>query len=301
MILNYQNWEVTLRCIDSIYAYVNDIEFEIIVVDNGSTTETPEKIKEYESCGNFSILFNSVNLGYAAGNNVGIAKAKELGCSHILITNSDVIFKKNSVEELVAEIDLDPSLGIIAPKEINLDGTEFIPGVVNCITLREKYICDTFLKGILKKEYKNYINSRQIKTGKYVFTVGGCCFMMTKKCADLITPLDENTFLFHEELIIGKRLEQVGLKASYTQKSEIVHGHGESTKTVKAFSYIKYIESELYFCRRYLGASNLALYPLIVIRKLSYIKGMVKYQDFRQPENREMLKRDIKKVMKEKW
>ena len=106
--------------------------------------------------------------------------------------------------------------------------------------------------------------------------------MMSKECAAEITPFDENTFLFQEELIIGIQMEKKGLITIYNPLCEVIHEHGQSTKSVKAFSFISFVESEIYYCRKYLNAPIISLLPLYLIRSCSFMGRCIYNKDFRE-------------------
>ncbi len=100
VILNYRNWDDTLRCVRSIWKNPPKESFQIILVDNASPNmpeyDLDAMVQQYQ------ILYikNKENKGYNAGNNVGIAKALELKCDAVLISNNDVCFERGCIQEL---------------------------------------------------------------------------------------------------------------------------------------------------------------------------------------------------------
>lgn len=144
--------------------------------------------------------------------------------------------------------------------------------------LLRKTIFSSFVKNFIRK----FCALDQDLTKPFeVHSVSGCCFMMSEKCAHDITPFDEETFLYQEELIIGIKMEEKGYKTVYYPSSEVTHVHGQSTKHIKAFSYICLVESEIYYFRKYLKTSKTALFPLYIIRTAKYITLCLIHQNFR--------------------
>ena len=105
-----------------------------------------------------------------------------------------------------------------------------------------------------------------------VFAVSGCCFMMTKEAYDAVCPLDEGTFLYEEENIIGCRMERAGLKTVYCTDSIITHLGGGSTTRMSEFSYICFVNSELYYIKKYLQKGFWASLPIYLFREIIFVK-----------------------------
>lgn len=283
IILNYINWEVTLQCIKSILETSGDINIHIYLIDNASPNPPPKQILELEDNDKFTFIKNNVNKGYSAGNNVGIKRALNDNCSEILITNSDIIFLKDTLTKMQEYLKINTEVGIVGPKLINLEGNVEAPSMLIKTGLKEKYLVRTGLRKIFKSTAsKYYCFNKTLKKPLFVHSVSGSCFMMSRECALKITPLDENTFLFQEELIIGVTMENTGKKTVYLPEASVIHAHGQSTKSVKAFSFISFVRSEIYYCKKYLNANFIELFPLYLIRTISYCVRALKYEDFRK-------------------
>lgn len=283
VILNYRNWDDTLRCIQSIAAHPPKETYKIILVDNASPNapefDLQDVIKKYD----VSYLQNEENKGYNAGNNVGIAKALEMDCDAILISNNDVCFSEESIQKLWEYAKTHPKVGIVGPKILDKNGEIQKSNLCRRTGMKEKYLVRTRLNAIFRKEYATYFGfDRDYNTTFEVYAVLGCCFLMTRECAQKVTPLDEHPFLYEEELILGIQMEQAGYHTVYDADAVIEHLHGGSTKNVKAFSFAHNIKSEIYYCKAYLKASNAAIYPLYWYRVGLYLIRCLKYQDFRE-------------------
>src|SRR5207249_3573567 len=88
VVLNWNAWEITGQCVDSIgkLRYPN---YEIVIVDNGSTYPAPTNFKDkYANC---TLLETGENLGYTGGNNFGIRSALSRGAAYVLILNNDAV------------------------------------------------------------------------------------------------------------------------------------------------------------------------------------------------------------------
>lgn len=283
VILNYENWQDTNRCIKSINRNPPRENFQIILVDNASKSVPKYNLEEFINTYHVIFIRNKKNFGYNAGNNVGIKKAQELGCSFILISNNDVLFKKNTIQVLCDFLKSNPEVGIVGPKIFDREGCVQKSNLCRKTGMKEKYLVRTRANIIFKKEYETYFGfDRNYDEIFQVYAVLGCCFMMSKSCADAVTPLDEYPFLYEEELILGIKMEQKNFVTIYNPNAVIEHLHGASTKSVKAFSFAHNVRSEIYYCRKYLNAGKISIYPLYWYRVCLYLGRCVKYSDFRK-------------------
>ena len=109
IILNYNNWPDTLKCLQSIKK-IDYPNYKIILVDNNSA----QKAEIFDP--DIYIIYNSKNLGFAGGNNIGIKYALENKADYILLLNNDTIVSKDFLTKLVTEANRDLRIGILGPK-----------------------------------------------------------------------------------------------------------------------------------------------------------------------------------------
>lgn len=284
VILNYNSWEDTKACILSIRKATNDLSYKIYVVDNNSPAEPPAEIFSLLTCSTDIFYIRSKeNKGYASGNNIGINSALNDGCKYILICNNDIVFLETSIKRMLDGFRIDEKIGIVGPMVKMVNGkiqksTKFLE-----IGLKQKYLAETLLRKIfIKYRNKYYGSNKDYKNTSIVFSVSGCCFTMNRDCALNVTPLDENTFLYSEEVIIGKRMIYKGFKTLYYPESIVIHKHEGSTKNIKALTYIHRVKSEIYYCRKYLKSEKIKLMPLYIIRTTSYLVFALLKKSFRK-------------------
>lgn len=112
IILTYNNLTLTRQCLESIYARTHGVDFEVILVDNASTDETPQFLLEFAANHpNSKLLLNDTNLGFAAGNNQGAAAARG---DVIVFLNNDTIVTDSWLAGLLRALE-DPSVGMVGP------------------------------------------------------------------------------------------------------------------------------------------------------------------------------------------
>lgn len=288
VILNYNSWSDSAECISSILDGETKTEYRIYLVDNASPEQPePEQIRFLEKS-DVCLIQNKENKGYSAGNNVGIKAALDDGCSAVLISNSDVRYEKGSIAKMEAFLMEHPEAGIVGPKIILGNGQIQKECMMFKTGSKEKYLLRTRLH-ILFPRYNSRYWGREHDYEKEIFqvyAVMGCCFMMSRNCALDVTPLDENTFLYEEELILGIQMEKSGWKTFYYPESVIHHLHGKTTEKVKAFAYTCNVCSEIYYCRKYLGMRRWQIWPLIWYRSGIYFLKSIRLADFRNEKKK---------------
>lgn len=110
IILNWNGMKDTVACINSL-VFQEDIVLEIVIVDNGSTDHSVNKIRELFP--QVHVIENGKNLGFSGGMNVGIQSALSANGKYILVLNNDTIADKGMVRGLLDELTDD--VGITAP------------------------------------------------------------------------------------------------------------------------------------------------------------------------------------------
>lgn len=112
IVLNWNNAHVTLACLESLVRVAVPVD-QIMVVDNGSTDKSVERIRA--SFPDIKVLETGVNLGYAGGNNSGVQRALANGFEHICILNNDVVVEPDFLTPMLAVFDAQPDVGIVTP------------------------------------------------------------------------------------------------------------------------------------------------------------------------------------------
>lgn len=284
VILNYNSWDDTKECIESIQKAERDLDYRIYLVDNCSPIRPDMGWIGGIRKNGVVLIQNEQNTGYSAGNNVGIRQALADGCDAVLISNSDVRYEKGSISKMYQYLQKNPRTGIVGPKIVLRDGSTQKECMMKKTGIREKYLLRTRFHILLPKLNSEYWGKEcdYERETFPVYAVLGCCFMFSRQCALEVTPLDETPFLYEEELILGIVMEQAGWKTVYYPESVIHHLHGNSTEKVKAFAYTCNVCSEIYYCSRYLRMKRWQIAPLYWYRTLLYGMKSLQYQDFRQ-------------------
>ena len=294
VILNYNSWNQTYECLESIQKSNISIDYKIYLVDNCSSDEMPNSVLLQISKYDIIYLKTDSNRGFSAGNNVGLKKAIEDKCDYYVISNNDVVLCHGVIEKLIDDFALENDVGIVGPR-VNLPDGNMQETHLGCkMTLKGKYLYllrKTPLRLISKKFVSDYIISEEQIEPRFVYGVSGCFFLIRKECLENVGLLDEGTFLYEEENILSVKMENNHWKTIYDPTVSILHNHGQSTKQ-KAFAYSCQIESEVYYCKQYLHNSKFLIFPLYLIRVVKYFMKSLVDSEYRS-YCRQMLLRTI--------
>jgi len=238
ILLNWNNWHETRECLGSLEK-VDYPDFEIIIVDNGSSGEEKHKIKNFHTT--YYILhttYNDSNLGFAGGNNVGIKYALEHGADYVLLLNNDAIVAPDFLAELVKIGDSDKSFGILGSR-IYRYGTKkivFDGGKVNKWLTRGEHIAKS---EILNPKFET--NSKfKIQNSKfYADYITGAAMLVKRDVIEKIGLMREEYFLYYEDVDWCIRARKAGYKCVLAPASHVWHKVSATNKEGSP-SYIYY-------------------------------------------------------------
>lgn len=120
IVLNWNGKQDTLECLDSLAAltYPN---FNVVVVDNGSTDDSLARLRSYDAPHPLTLLETGRNLGYAGGNNVGTRHALEQGADFVLVLNNDTIVAPDLLGQLLEAAQRTPDAGVFSARIMYFD------------------------------------------------------------------------------------------------------------------------------------------------------------------------------------
>ena len=284
VVLNYETWEISIRCLQSIHRTCEGYPYRIYLVDNDSKRPMPRQIRN-ELCKRkeqVCLIKAGQNRGYAAGNNLGMRQALADQCEVIVIANNDILFQKQAIQRLAAFLKKYPKVGIAGPKIVNEKGEVQISRFGMYTGIQEMFQIYTAAKKIFCKKWNRYYClDRDADKASYVYAVSGCCFAVSRECAKVIFPLDEQTVLYFEEPIIGIRMEKAGYRTCYLPHSVAAHVHGATTGQRKPFMYQCIGQSELYYSGTYAQANWWELFFLYLYREVLYLLHCMTDREFR--------------------
>ncbi len=230
IIVSFNTKELLQKCITSIIKTTKGISFEIIVVDNASTDGSPESLGDFQ----LTLIKNKKNLGFAKANNQGIEIARG---KYILLLNSDTLISNNFLKGMLRWMDKHPKVGIASCALLNKDGSlqgtgGYFPNLLSVfswMTIQDIPLIDQFIKPFHPMHEKSfYKNIRFYKRKKELDWVTGAFFLVRRKVIDDIGLLDEDYFMYVEEVDFCFRAKKAGWQVWYLPQWSIVHYERES-------------------------------------------------------------------------
>ena len=220
VLVNYnQSTSDTIECVKSL---INSacMQEQIYIVDNNSEQEYKNLLTK-NIPGNVAISFNSVNSGFAEGCNKGIKYFQtQEGISYILLLNNDTVVPDNFLRDLITPfLNSVPTLGIVTPLIYYYDNkVELWYGGVN---YRPLLVC-----------YVHNNDKNRIPMRSFVCTdvASGCCMLFRKELVEKVGFLDEDYFMYIEDVDFSLKVRRAGLKILLNTNTYIFHKLGKSSE-----------------------------------------------------------------------
>ncbi len=249
IIVHYHVKDFLFKALESLYQSKLSLKFEIIVVDNDEVKNIlPDLHRRFPKV---RYVSTPENHGYGAGNNMGAKIAKG---EYLFFLNPDTIVKQNAVEDLIAFLDKNPKVGIVAPLLLDkndnfypLQGTKKLTPLTAVFTL--SFINKLFPHNSISKNF--WLKDWDKKDLIEVDAVPGTAFLIRKSIFDSINGFDEDFFLFFEEYDVALRVKQLGYKIFILPKAQVFHAWGESTKQKENIEKNFFQSRFLYFKKHY--------------------------------------------------
>lgn len=225
IIVNWNKKELLERCLKSLQEQTFK-DFEVIVVDNGSTDSSVDFIKK-----NFfdfvKLIEKDRNLGFAKGNNVGIERAKG---KYIMTLNNDTILEKDCIWRLVESVNASAQdIGMWAPKILSMETPHMVDSVGGLLVSMD---------GIGKGRGRLEIDKGNYDIIKEILLPSACAALYRKDMLEDVGLFDEDFFAYCEDTDLGLRARLKGWKALSVPQAVVYHAYsatGAKYSPFKAF------------------------------------------------------------------
>lgn len=220
VVLNWNGKDVIDECIRSLLAQSYS-DFEIILVDNGSTDGSLQTLR-LKYAQSIRIIANPVNLGFAEGCNVGIRASKG---SYIALVNSDAVVDRDWLTELMKVMGESKKTGMCASKIYFADKPDTIENTGQTIT--RDGLGRT--RGRLEKDQGQY-NQRS-----RIFCPSGCAAIYRRELLDAIGLFDAKFFAYADDIDVGVRGRLIGYECEYVPSAIAYHKLSASFGLLSSF------------------------------------------------------------------
>ena len=257
VVLNWNGAEDPLACLESLSGVISP-SCKVLVVDNGSTDGSPEKIRA--AFPDIQLLLLPCNIGYAGGNNAGFRRVRELHAEFVIFLNNDTIADRDFCVPLFETLQSKPSAGIAVPKIFYQDRPETIwyaGGIVMLSTGLIRHV------GLRKKNAPEF--DRPGLTGYAT----GCCFAMRSRDFEAVGGFDEAFAMYAEDVDLSLRVRSLGLSIEYVPSSRVWHKVSSSLSGAPLRKLVKKSFGALRLFRKYRAWSGMALFLLLFPLRLA--------------------------------
>jgi GT2 family glycosyltransferase len=257
IIVNWNTKDLLSKCLSSVYEQQIEGGHQIIVVDNASTDGSQQMVAE--KFPEVHLLENKVNHGFAAANN----QAMRLGeGEYILLLNPDTEVLANAFETMVDFMEEENENGACGARLLNPDGS-LQPSCSPEPTLRTEFIRLFHMKGIRPDGYHE-MDDWDIHIPRQVDVLLGACLLIRREAMQEVGLLDEDYFMYSEEVDYCQRLRKAGWKISWVPHAQVIHYGGQSTRQVATKMFLCLYEGKIKYFRKHHGWLSALAYKLIL-------------------------------------
>ena len=265
VIVSYNVRELLTACIDSVVKASEGIDAEVFVVDNKSADDTVEVIsRDYPWV---HLINNKENLGFSKANNIAIRQSEG---EYVLLLNPDTVVAEGALSGAVEFMDQHPEVGGAGVRMHNTDGTlapESRRAVPTPLVAARKML------GFTKRYYMSYLPWD--KPGM-IEVISGAFMMLRRKAIDEVGLLDEDFFMYGEDIDLSYRLLKGGWQNWYLPL-DIIHYKGQSTQK-SDFRYVHvFYQAMLIFFRKHY--SHLSFFFTLPVKVAIYFRASLALAD----------------------
>lgn len=272
IIVNYNVKYFLRQALLSVFKSDVNFEYEVFVVDNASDDGSVQMLmQEFPSV---TTIANPDNRGFSKANNQAIRVSNG---DYILLLNPDTIIEEDTLQKIVTYMDADAEVGGLGVYMIDGKG-EYLPESKRGFPTPKTAFYKLF--GLSKifpqnkkfgKYHLSYLNPYEIHS---VDVLSGAFMLLRKKVLNEIGLLDEDYFMYGEDIDLSYRIKKAGYKNIYLPTTKIIHFKGESTKK-GSLNYIKvFYEAMIIFAQKHFGRSNASMMT-IFLRLAIYIRAAI--------------------------
>jgi GT2 family glycosyltransferase len=262
IIVNYNVKYFLEQCLLSVRKAMTGMQAEVFVVDNNSVDSSVEMVRD--KFPEVILIENSENAGFARANNMAIRRSKG---EYVLLLNPDTVVEDDTFEKITGFMDSHPDAGALGVKMVDGKG-RFLP--------ESKRGLPTPAVAFYKIFGLSRLFPRSRKFGQYhlgyldrdkvheVEILSGAFMLIRREVLDKVGLLDEEFFMYGEDIDLSYRIIKAGYKNYYFPRTRIIHYKGESTKK-SSFNYVRvFYHAMVIFARKHFSSRNASLFTFLI-------------------------------------
>jgi O-antigen biosynthesis protein len=262
IIVNYNVKSFLEQCLHAVLKASQDMKAEVIVVDNNSADGSVQMI--VEKFPQVLLIANHHNQGFAKANNQAI---KQSTGKYILLLNPDTLVQEDTFVKCLDYMNSHPDAGCLGVKMINGKG-RYLPESKRALPTPIVAFYKVFGFAALfprskrfGKYHLGYLNREQIHD---VDVISGAFMFIRKAALDKTGLLDEQFFMYGEDIDLSYRLTLAGYRNVYFPLTTIIHYKGESTRKSSINYVIMFYKAMIIFARKHFGKNTIRYYSSFI-------------------------------------
>lgn len=294
VVVNYNVRDLLRDCLESVYDSRGDFRFEVCVVDNGSHDGSADMLTdEFPQVR----LISAENWGYAVGNNLGLRAfgfkdeggAEAQAPRYILLLNPDTILPPSALAGMLAFMQDNDQAGVVGPRLVREDGSLDR-------ACRRSFPTPEVAAYRLSGLSRLFPGSQRF--GRYnvtylppdvtaeVDSVVGAFMLIRREALAQVGLLDEQFFMYAEDLDLCKRIKEHGWQVWYNAAVTVLHYKGQSSRQRSAFANAKFYETMRLFHDKHFKRETFFLVNWVIYAAIGLLGGWAALKDRLRPEER---------------
>ena len=249
VIVNWNGRDFLPDCLESLVRNRPGCPYEIVVVDNASSDKSVEWMRSVEASERlgdvpFRLIESGENLGFGRANNLAFAQTDS---KYVFVLNPDCVVPAGAIDKLIATLELDPKIGMTAPRLLDESGVlgasviPFRPTPIS-IVVEEFQLYKVLPKRVT--QYWLYGRHWDYDVRRPVPLVAGAAMMCKREMIDDVGGFDDDIFMYGEDLEWCVRIYRHGWEIYFEPEAEIVHRCGKSSEQMWSQDEVMQIQEE---------------------------------------------------------
>lgn len=251
------------QCLFSVRSATEKTECEIFVIDNNSEDESADMVKrEFPEV---NLIANNANTGFSAANNQAIRKSTG---RFVLLLNPDTIVEKDTLLKCINFMNVHPDAGALGVRMVDGEGN-YLPESKRALPTPQTAFFKTlglsFLfpgSGIINRYYLPHI---KIMETSLTEVISGAFMFLRREALNKSGLLDEDFFMYGEDIDMSYRLLQTGYHNYYFPGTEIIHFKGKSTPRNNYRDVLNFYTAMRVYIRKRSAEGSYGSFPFILI------------------------------------
>jgi N-acetylglucosaminyl-diphospho-decaprenol L-rhamnosyltransferase len=282
VIVNWNTRDLLRDCLESVYASEGRFAFETIVVDNCSHDDSADMVRQ--EFHHVHLIESETNGGYAYANNLGL---RRLQARYYLLLNPDTVLPPNALQDMLAFMDAHSEAGMAGPKLVMADGELDLACRRSFPTIGNSF-CKLFGLSRLfpKSERFGRYNLTYLDPGEMaeVDSVVGAFMMVRREVIEQVGLLDEEYFMYGEDLDWALRAKQAGWKVYYCPHVTVLHYKRQASKQNPEKAHYEFWRAMHIFYRKHYAQDTPFWLHYLVLGGLALLGGTAVLREIFRPQ-----------------